>query len=80
MPTYDYVCTAGHRYERQEPFGSPREHPCEQCGETASRAIVLPKVLFKGEGWRKAPATEAAASFDDVDFVDGPLDSGCCGG
>lgn len=80
MPRYDYVCETGHRYERTEPFGSPREHACEQCGKNATRAISLPKVLFKGEGWRKTPSTEAVSN-EDFDFVDGPVETpGCCGG
>ena len=60
MPRYDYRCQAGHRYERQEPFGSPTEHPCEKCGKTAQRQISAPTVIFKGDGWYKTDSRDAA--------------------
>lgn len=51
MPTYDYECAAGHVYERREPFGSPSEHDCEQCGKPAHRLLSAPPLIFKGSGW-----------------------------
>ena len=51
MPTYDYRCEGGHRYDKREPFGSPPEQPCDECGETARRVIHAPPVVFKGSGW-----------------------------
>ena len=51
MPRYDYRCKAGHKYEKQEPFGSPVEHPCEKCGKTALRQLSTPTVIFKGGGF-----------------------------
>lgn len=53
MPRYDYRCEAGHKYESQEPFGSPSEQPCQRCGKPAHRQIVAPTVLFKGGGFYK---------------------------
>jgi putative FmdB family regulatory protein len=60
VPRYDYRCEAGHRYEKQEPFGSPSEHPCEKCGKTAQRQISAPTVVFKGGGWYKTDSRDAA--------------------
>lgn len=60
MPRYDYRCKAGHRYEKQEPFGSPAEHPCEKCGKIAQRQISTPIVIFKGDGWYKTDSRDAA--------------------
>ena len=51
MPTYDYRCEKGHRYEKREPFGSPSEHPCEKCGKTALRQLSVPSLAFKGSGF-----------------------------
>ena len=51
MPTYDYRCDSGHRYDKRQPFGSPPEQPCDECGETARRVIHAPPVVFKGSGW-----------------------------
>ncbi len=53
MPTYDYRCPAGHVYEKQQPFGSPAEHPCEKCGKPALRVLVAPPLVFKGGGFYK---------------------------
>ncbi len=53
MPRYDYRCDAGHKYERQEPFGTPSQHACERCGKPAHRLIVAPTVLFKAGGFYK---------------------------
>jgi len=53
VPNYEYRCKKGHRYERREPFGSPREHECEKCGEPASRQLNAPAIAFKGSGWYK---------------------------
>ena len=53
MPTYDYRCEKGHRYERREPFGSSTTHPCEKCGKQATRVLTAPAIAFKGSGWYK---------------------------
>ena len=53
MPRYDYRCEAGHKYERQEPFRSPVEHPCDRCGKTARRLLVAPPLIFKSGGFYK---------------------------
>ena len=53
MPRYDYRCEAGHKYELQQPFGSPIEHPCERCGKPARRVLVAPPLVFKAGGFYK---------------------------
>ena len=53
MPAYDYMCEAGHLYEKREPFGSPPQQPCAECGEPARRQFSAPTVVFKGGGWYK---------------------------
>lgn len=54
MPRYDYRCEAGHKYEKQEPFGSPSEHPCQKCGKPARRVPVAPPLVFKTGGYYKS--------------------------
>ena len=53
MPLYDYRCENGHRYEAQEPFGSPATQPCRRCGSPAQRVLTAPAIAFKGSGWYK---------------------------
>ena len=53
MPRYDYRCESGHKYELQQPFGSPTEHPCERCGKPARRVLVAPPLVFKAGGFYK---------------------------
>ncbi|MYD64596.1 MAG: FmdB family transcriptional regulator [Chloroflexi bacterium] len=60
MPAYDYMCEAGHHYEKREPFGAPPEQPCEECGEPARRQFSAPTVVFKGKGWYKTDSRGAA--------------------
>lgn len=74
MPTYDYECEAGHRYERRESFGSPTTHACERCGKLAKRQLSAPPLIFKGGGWYvtdsrnsrsgRSPSTHADTSSD----------------
>ena len=53
MPTYDYRCASGHRYEKREPFGAPAQQPCARCDKPAQRVLSSPTVVFKGAGWYK---------------------------
>ncbi len=53
MPRYDYRCEAGHKYEVQEPFGSPSSQACPKCGKPAQRQLTPPTVIFKGSGFYK---------------------------
>lgn len=62
MPTYDYRCSKGHRYEKQEPFGSPSEHPCEKCGVVAKRQLSVPALAFKGTGFYKTDSRKSGSS------------------
>ena len=62
VPTYDYRCEGGHRYERREPFGSPSTHACERCGKLAQRQLSAPPVVFKGSGWYKTESRSKRAA------------------
>lgn len=62
MPRYDYRCEAGHKYELQQPFGSPTEHDCQKCGKPARRIVtVAPPLVFKAGGYYKTSGRDFAA-------------------
>lgn len=62
MPRYDYRCEAGHKYELQQPFGSPTEHECNKCGKPARRIVtVAPPLIFKAGGYYKTSGRDFAA-------------------
>jgi putative FmdB family regulatory protein len=55
VPRYDYQCESGHKYELQQPFGSPTEHDCQKCGKPARRIVtVAPPLVFKAGGYYKS--------------------------
>jgi putative FmdB family regulatory protein len=51
MPTYEYRCEAGHKYEKRESFSAPARQKCQKCGKPALRVIFAPPVVFKGGGF-----------------------------
>ena len=62
MPRYDYRCEAGHKYELQQPFGSPTEHECQKCGKPARRIVtVAPPLVFKAGGYYKTSGRDFSA-------------------
>ena len=76
MPTYEYGCSAGHRYELAQGFDAEPTHQCMEapkgtrCEETAQRVISLAAVIFKGVGWGKDPYRERVwAGQDDPQDV-----------
>lgn len=71
MPRYDYRCEAGHKYELQQPFGSPIEHPCERCGKPARRQLVAPPLVFKSGGFYKTSGRGDSSSSGSSDSPKG---------
>jgi putative FmdB family regulatory protein len=51
LPVYEYRCSAGHFYEKQEGFDAPNQHKCQVCGKVSKRQISVPAVIFKGSGF-----------------------------
>ncbi len=52
MPTYDYECTEGHRFERFQKMSDEPIAECPECGGSASRVISGGAgFLFKGDGF-----------------------------
>jgi putative FmdB family regulatory protein len=52
MPTYDYRCPKGHRFEVFQKMSDPPAAKCPQCGKPAERMISAGAgFLFKGGGF-----------------------------
>jgi putative FmdB family regulatory protein len=52
MPTYEYSCPNGHRFDRFQKMSDPPEAQCPECGEPGERQISAGAgFLFKGEGF-----------------------------
>jgi putative FmdB family regulatory protein len=84
VPTYEYMCAAGHRYEKREGFDAPARQKCPKCRKDAQRVLSAPAVVFKGSGFYKtdsrgsdsttetAPASTTAPSSDGHGHSHGP--------
>src|SRR5689334_12328144 len=54
MPTYDYLCPNGHRFEVIHGVTADGPTSCPVCGESPVRkAFSAPSIVFKGSGWAK---------------------------
>ncbi len=52
MPTYEYSCPNGHRFDRFQKMSDPPEAQCPECGEPGERKISAGAgFLFKGDGF-----------------------------
>jgi putative FmdB family regulatory protein len=52
MPTYEYRCPKGHRFDVFQKMSDPPVATCPECGQPGERMIVPGAgFLFKGEGF-----------------------------
>ncbi|HET7042340.1 MAG TPA: zinc ribbon domain-containing protein [Gemmatimonadales bacterium] len=52
MPTYEYVCTAGHTFEAFQKISERPKSKCPICGKSAKRKISGGAgLVFKGSGF-----------------------------
>lgn len=52
MPTYEYRCPEGHKFDAFQRMSDPPEAECPECGKKAERLISAGAgFLFKGEGF-----------------------------
>ncbi len=52
MPTYEYECAKGHRFERFQQMTGPPLKKCPKCKSSAKRMIGSGAgILFKGSGF-----------------------------
>lgn len=71
MPTYEYICAAGHAFEAFQKISERPKSKCPTCGKPASRKISGGAgLVFKGSGFYitdygkdgKGPRKETAES------------------
>lgn len=52
MPTYEYLCSAGHHFEQFQRMSEPPIDRCPTCGAPAQRQLSAGAgLLFKGSGF-----------------------------
>ncbi len=52
MPTYEYLCTEGHSFERFQKISDRPIGKCPECGASARRQISGGQgLIFKGSGF-----------------------------
>ena len=52
MPTYEYICTAGHAFEAFQKISERPKSKCPKCGKPATRKISGGAgLVFKGTGF-----------------------------
>jgi len=52
MPTYEYVCPAGHQFDRFQKISDAAGADCPECGQAATRKISGGAgLVFKGSGF-----------------------------
>jgi putative FmdB family regulatory protein len=63
MPTYDYLCPNGHRFEVIHAVTGAGPDACPVCDAAPVRkAVSAPTIHFKGSGWAKKDRSSAARS------------------
>ena len=61
MPIYEYGCTScGNRIEVVHGLHSSGPERCELCGAPMRKLLSTPAIVFKGSGWAKKDARDAA--------------------
>ena len=51
MPTYDYLCENGHRFEFDQRITEDALEKCIECGAPVRRLLHAPAIHFKGSGF-----------------------------
>jgi len=51
MPTYEYECTKGHRFEFEQSIHDPALKRCKVCRSKVQRLISASSFILKGGGW-----------------------------
>jgi putative FmdB family regulatory protein len=51
VPTYDYLCENGHRFEFDQRITEDALETCIECGAPVRRMLHAPAIHFKGSGF-----------------------------
>jgi putative FmdB family regulatory protein len=77
MPTYDYICPNGHRFEVIHSLSVDGPTVCPICGAAPVRkAFSAPTIHFKGSGWAKKDRSTASRKAAKADSVTSESSSG----
>jgi putative FmdB family regulatory protein len=76
MPIYEYLCKAGHRFDRVQRFSDEPLRACEVCGQPAQRVLHAPAVHFKGKGFYATDYGRRKTSNGDRADSGAPSESG----
>ena len=87
MPTYEYRCANGHRFEQFQRMSEPPVDVCPECGAAAERLLSAGAgLLFKGSGfyitdyrsdsYKKSAAEEGGGSKSETSKSEGGKSSG----
>lgn len=72
MPTYDYLCPNGHRFEVVHGVTADGPESCAVCGASPVRkAFSAPSIHFKGSGWAKKDRTSSSSGSTRAAAADG---------
>jgi putative FmdB family regulatory protein len=53
MPTYEYECANGHRFEASQSIRDEPLTKCRLCDRKCKRLISAASFILKGPGWAK---------------------------
>ena len=77
MPTYDYVCANGHRFEVLHGVNDAGPAACPVCSShDVRKAFTTPTIHFKGSGWAKKDRGSSARRSSSSTGSDGGSSSG----
>ena len=84
MPTYEYECTKGHRFEVEQSMRDPALKRCKVCRSKAQRLISASSFILKGGGWysdgyASTGGSKASSSSDGPSCGAGACGTGGCG-
>jgi len=52
VPIYEYVCNScRHQFEVKQRVNDPPLSVCNRCGNSVTKIISAPAIMFKGTGW-----------------------------
>jgi putative FmdB family regulatory protein len=52
VPIYEYVCNScRHQFEVKQSINDPPLSVCDRCGNSVTKVISAPAIMFKGTGW-----------------------------
>ncbi len=80
MPTYEYECSNGHRFEVVQPITEDPLERCQDCSAQVRRLISAAAFILKGGGWYSdgygSSSSKSSAKADAKGSADGGASEG----